>query len=153
MTKISARHRPDQRSLTSLSLGGLGRLEAIGAGLIAALGVAVLGAFVILERRREFAILRSLGAGTARLLTGPGLEGAIAIVGSPVLGVPLGLGLAVLAVRVLGFFFAVPPPVLAVAPAPLAAFVLLVVLTSAAALAGALVAVTRVAAATVLREQ
>src|SRR5256884_10019996 len=50
------------RSLASLNLDGLKRIEAIGAGLIAAIGVAVLGAFLVLERRREFAVLEAVGA-------------------------------------------------------------------------------------------
>jgi putative ABC transport system permease protein len=84
------------RGLTALNLAGLGRIESVGAVLIAAVGVAVLGAFLVLERRREFAILRAVGAATANVLHGPALEGAIAAAGSLVVGVPVGLGLAVL---------------------------------------------------------
>ena len=62
---------PFQRGLTALNLAGLGRIEALGAALIAAVGVAVLGAFLVLERRREFAILRAVGAETSQVLTGP----------------------------------------------------------------------------------
>jgi putative ABC transport system permease protein len=43
--------RQQQRSLTALNLDGLSRIEAIAAGLIAAIGVGVLGAFLVLERR------------------------------------------------------------------------------------------------------
>jgi putative ABC transport system permease protein len=153
VTTLVGQSRADQRTLTSLNLAGLGSLESIGAGLVAALGIAVLIAFLVLERRREFAVLRALGADTPRLLTGPGLEGAAAMVGSIVLGIPIGLGLAVVAVRVLGLFFTQPPPVLTFAPLALGAFGLLVLLTSTLTLAAALIAVTRVAAAAVLREQ
>ena len=62
---------PFQRGLTALNLAGLGRIEALGAALIAAVGVAVLGAFLVLERRREFAILRAVGADTSQVIAGP----------------------------------------------------------------------------------
>jgi putative ABC transport system permease protein len=66
--------------------------------------------------------------------------------------VPLGLGLAVLAGRVLGLFFTLPPPLLTIPTLPLAALALLVVGASALALGGALVAIDRRGTATVLRE-
>ena len=68
------------------------------------------------------------------------------------IGVPIGLGLGLLTVRVLGLFFNLPPPLLSVPFATLTGFVLFMVATSAIALGGALVAVNRVRAATVLRE-
>jgi putative ABC transport system permease protein len=99
---------PEQRTLTVLNLRALSRLEAAAAGLVAAVGVAVLGAFLVLERRREAAVLRSVGATTAQSLTGPGVEGAVAVFGSLLIGVPVGIGLAVLSIRVLGLFFTLP---------------------------------------------
>jgi putative ABC transport system permease protein len=144
--------RQEHRSLTTLNLAGLSRIESVGAGLVAAVGMAVLGAFVVLERRRELAILRTVGADTPRTLTGPAQEGAIAVLGSLAIGVPVGLGLATLSVRVLGLFFTLPPPLLVVSAGPLAAFVLLVVGASALALGAALVTVNRLGIATVLRE-
>jgi putative ABC transport system permease protein len=146
------RNRAGQRTLASLDLGGLSRIEAIGAALIAAVGIAVLGAFVVLERRREFALLRAVGADNRRLLVLPAQEGAIAVLGSLVLGVPIGLGLSMLAVRVLSLFFTLPPPVIAVPGASLVLLALAIVVTSAGALALALRAVTRIRAAQVLRE-
>ncbi|MDP9326979.1 MAG: ABC transporter permease [Actinomycetota bacterium] len=143
---------PVQRGLTALNLAGLGQIESLGAALIAAVGVAVLGAFLVLERRREFAILRAVGAETSQVLTGPAQEGVIVVLGSLVIGVPVGLGLALLAVRVLGLFFSLPPPLLTLPVGALIAFVLFVVVTSAIALAAALTAVTRVHPAAVLRE-
>ena len=141
------------RGLTTLNLAGLGRIESVGAVLIASVGVAVLGAFLVLERRREFAILRAVGAATANVLNGPALEGAIAAAGSLVVGVPVGLGLAMLAVRVLGLFFTLPPPLLSIPVGAIAGLVVLMVAASAVALGAALVAVDRVGAAAVLREQ
>src|SRR4051812_6424846 len=63
----AGRARAGQRTLAALNLGGLSRIVAVGAGLIAAVGVAVLGAFMVLERRREFALLRAVGADTTQL--------------------------------------------------------------------------------------
>jgi putative ABC transport system permease protein len=143
---------PFQRGLTALNLDGLGRIAATGGALIAAVGVAVLGAFFVLERRREFAILRAVGAETSKVLTGPAQEGLIVVLGSLVIGIPVGLGLALLAVRVLSLFFSLPPPLLTVPSISLVIFAVFMVTTSAIALATALVAVTRVRPAQVLRE-
>lgn len=143
---------PFQRGLTALNLAGLGRIDALGGALIAAVGVAVLGAFLVLERRREFAILRAVGAETSQVLTGPAQEGVIVVLGSLAIGIPVGLGLALLAVRVLALFFSLPPPLLTVPIGSLVMFVLFMVMTSAIALTAALVAVTRVRPASVLRE-
>jgi putative ABC transport system permease protein len=151
VTTLANAPQPAQRSLTALNLRGLGTLEAVGAALVAGVGIAVLGAFLVLERRRESAVLRTLGADTATVVTGPLQEGAVAALGSVAVGVPLGLGLTVLAVRVLGLFFVLPPPVLAVGAAGLAWFVLLVLGTSALALTGALAVVARGSPAAVLR--
>jgi putative ABC transport system permease protein len=140
------------RSLASLNLDGLKQIEAVGAGLIAAIGVAVLGAFLVLERRREFAVLEAVGAESSQVVMGPAQEGIVAVVGSLAIGLPLGLGLGILSVRVLGLFFTLPPPVLSLPFGSLAAFVVLMVITSAIGLGYALTAVTRLRAASVLRE-
>jgi putative ABC transport system permease protein len=145
-------NRPDQRTLATLNLTGLDRIESLGAGLIAAVGVAVLGAFMVLERRREFAILRVVGTDTRRLLGMPAQEGAIAVLGSVAVGVPIGLGLGILAVRVLKLFFTLPPPVVSLPGGALAGFIVVMVAASALAIAAALGAVVRVQAADVLRE-
>ncbi len=149
---VSTVGSPDQRGLTSLNLAGLSRIESLGAALVAAVGVAVLGAFLVLERRREFAIMRAIGADTMQILTPPAIEGLVAVACSVVIGVPVGLGLGVLAVRVLGLFFALPPPLLTLPAGGIAALVASVVVASAVALGAALFAVNRVRAASVLRE-
>lgn len=140
------------RSLASLNLGGLRQIEAIGAGLIAAVGVAVLGAFGIFERRREFAVLEVVGADTRQAVTGPAAEGLVALLGSVVIGLPIGFGLGLVSVRVLGLFFTVPPPLLSISWGSLIGFVALMLTASIAAIGGSLVAVRRVTAASVLRE-
>lgn len=140
------------RSLASLNLDGLKWIEAIGAGLIAALGVAVLGAFMVHERRREFAILETLGATRPQIAAGPAQEGIVTVVGSIVVGLPLGLLLSLLSVRVLSLFFTLPPPLLTIPVPWLLGFMGVMVATCGLALAGALAAATRSQAATALRE-
>jgi putative ABC transport system permease protein len=139
-------------NLTALNLGPLSDIESVAAGLIAAVGVAVLGAFIVLERRREFAILRAVGADTTQVVTGPAQEGLITVIGSVVIGVAVGLGLSIVAVRVLGLLFTLPPPLLTIPVGTLLVFIVVMFASAAVALAAALGAVTRVAAATVLRE-
>jgi putative ABC transport system permease protein len=48
----------------------LSTIESVFAALIAALGVAVLGAFLVMERKREFAILATIGIGNKDMLVG-----------------------------------------------------------------------------------
>ena len=144
--------RVGQRSLTALNIGGLSTIEAVGAGLIAAIGVAVLGAFLVIERRRELAILEAVGADERQRLTGPVQEGALSVLGSLVIGIPLGLALSVLAVRVLGLFFILPAPLLSVPVGQLVLFVVAMVAASAVAFGVTIYRVRRVRPATVLRE-
>jgi putative ABC transport system permease protein len=112
----------------------------------------VLGAFLVIERRREFATLEAVGADRSQIRTGPALEGVAAVVGSVIVGVPLGLLLGILDVRVLGLFFTLPPPLLTVPAWQLAALVALVAATSAVALAGALRQIGKIDTPTLLRE-
>jgi putative ABC transport system permease protein len=152
VTTLAQQTNIGPRSLTALNLGGLRRIEAVGAALIAAVGVAVLGAFLVFERRREFAVLEAVGADRAQVMTGPAQEGVVAVLGSLVIGLPLGLVLGILAVRVLGLFFTLPPPVVSIPAVTLAGFVVLMVLASAVALGTSLLAVRRVGATSTLRE-
>jgi putative ABC transport system permease protein len=148
---VTSTTAPNERGLTALSLGGLGLIEAIGAGLVAAIGVAVMGAFLIIERRREFAILQAIGADQWHILTGPALEAAAVVLGSLSFGIPLGLGLGLLAVQVLGLFFALQPPLLTVPIGELIALALFVIIASVVALWIALAAVSRIHPAAILR--
>jgi putative ABC transport system permease protein len=140
------------QSIAALDLGPLSDIESVGAALVAALGVAVLGAFVVIERRREFAILRAVGADGRQLLSSPAAEGAITVAGSVAIGIPLGLGLSIVSVRVLGLFFTLPPPLVSIPAGTLLVFVAVMVAASAGVFAVALRAVTRVAVASTLRE-
>jgi len=76
----------------------------------------------------------------------------LVVLGSLLIGVPVGLGLALLEVRVLSLFFALPPPLLTIPTGALVLFVVFMVMTSTIAIAAALTAVTRVRPASVLRE-
>jgi putative ABC transport system permease protein len=152
VTTIADRVTREQRSLTTLDLHGLGRLESFAAATVAAVGVAVLGAFLVLERRRESAILRAVGATTGQVLTAPAVEGAIAVLGSLIIGVPVGIGLSILAVRVLGLFFTLPPPLLVLPTGALASLAVFMIVMSAVALGVALRRVARQDAAPILRE-
>jgi putative ABC transport system permease protein len=144
--------RVGQRSLTALNIGGLSTIEAVGAGLIAAIGVAVLGAFLAIERRRELAVLEAIGADERQRLTGPLQEGALSVLGSLMIGIPLGLLLSALAVRVLGLFFILPAPLLSVPVGQLALFVVAMIAASALAFAATTYRLRRVRPAAVLRE-
>ena len=74
------------------------------------------------------------------------------VLGSLLIGVPLGLGLALLDVRVLSLFFSLPPPLLTVPTGALGVFIVFMVTTSAIAMTAALAAVTRTRPAAALRE-
>jgi putative ABC transport system permease protein len=146
------RVRASQRSLTALNLAGLSTIESAFAALIAALGVAVLGAFLVMERKREFAILATVGTGNKDMLVGTAVEGAVAVLGSLVVGIPIGLALALLAVRVLGGFFVLPPPLLSVPVLGITALVALVLLTTGLAFFAALERLRRSSLSGLLRE-
>jgi putative ABC transport system permease protein len=142
----------EQRGLTALNVSKLGQLQTVAAGLVAAVGVAILGAFLVLERRRESVILRTVGANTGQVVTAPLVESAIAVLGGLAIGIPVGLGLAVLNIQILALFFTLPPPLLIVSTDALVALAAVVVGTSAVALAIVLHRVARQHAAPVLRE-
>ena len=87
--------------------------------------------------------LRAVGADARQLLTVPAVEGAVAAIGSVLIGLPLGVGLAILSVRVLGLFFTLPPPVVALPIGPLVLLAGGVLLASAVAFGLALARVGR----------
>jgi putative ABC transport system permease protein len=102
--------------------------------MIAAIGLGVLGAFVIVERRHDLAILRLIGANTRQTVTAPAIEGGLTAIGSLVIGIPIGIGLAALSVRILGLFFTLPAPSLTVPVTNLIVLALLVLGASAVAI-------------------
>ena len=152
VTTLNALVIPEQRALTALNLRGLSRLEAVAAGLVAAVGVAILGAFFVLERRRESVILRTVGASTGQVVTAPVVESTVAVLGGLALGIPVGLGLGLLSIRILALFFTLPPPLLVVPTGAIAALAAVVLLASLVALTTALVRVVQQRPASVLRD-
>jgi putative ABC transport system permease protein len=152
VTTLRSLRVPQQRALTALNVTKLGQLETVAAGLVAAVGVAILGAFLVLERRRESVILRTVGASTGQVITAPLVEGAVAVLGGLAIGIPVGLGLGVLNIQILALFFTLPPPLLVISTGAVGALAAVVVVTSAVALAIVLRQVARQPAATVLRE-
>jgi putative ABC transport system permease protein len=152
VTTVGQQKLSEQRSLTALNLRALGRVETAAAGLVAAVGVAVLGAFLVLERRRESAVLRSVGASTLQVLTGPAVESIVTVLASLAIGLPIGIVLSAVSIRVLGLFFMLPPPLVVIPAGQLAAMAGVVVAASAVAIGATLTRITRQAGAALLRE-
>jgi putative ABC transport system permease protein len=109
--------------------------------------------FLVLERRREFAVLEAVGADKRQIVAAPAVEGMVAVGGSIVIGVPLGLCLGALAVRVLGLFFTLPPPLLSVPVWTLLGLVGLMAATSAVAMGVSLATAVRKSPVEALRVQ
>jgi putative ABC transport system permease protein len=141
-----------ERALTALNVRKLGQLQIVAAGLVAAVGVAVLGAFLVLERRRESIILRTVGANTGQVVTAPVVEGSIAALGGLAIGIPVGLGLGALNIQILALFFTLPPPLLVVSTRAVGVLAAVVVLASVVALTVALYRVAHQSVASVLRD-
>jgi putative ABC transport system permease protein len=76
----------------------------------------------------------------------------VAVAGSLAIGVPVGLGLGVLSVRVLGLFFTLPPPMARIPLGGIATLGVLVVAISGVALGVALDRARRLEVGAVLRE-
>lgn len=142
----------EQSTLATLNLSGLSRIETTGTVLIAALGVAVLGAFLVLERRREYAVMRSLGATTRQVLVPPALEVGSTILVGIALGVPIGLGMTTITTRVLTPLFTISPPLATIPGGRLALLAALVAAVGALSLGGALGVVAKLRTVAVLRE-
>jgi putative ABC transport system permease protein len=120
----------DLHGLTVLELGFAFAFGAAAGGLVLAIGMA--------ERRRNFAVLRALGARprqTAAFVAG---EAATVVVLGLVLGVALGAALARVLVVVLSGVFDPPPSALAVPWTYLTVLALAVVASIAVASAGVL---------------
>ena len=109
--------------------------------------MAILGAFLVLERVREFAILETLGAGTRQTLAMPALESGAAVLGSFAFGLPSGLGVGMLTGRLPGVFFALMPPLPTL---PWGGLALLAAAAAAFAIPPSLAAVPRICPATIL---
>lgn len=132
ITDITATRGKVGSSLTSVSLGGLTRIE-LGYAIVlsVAAGALVLG-LGIAERRRSSAILAVLGARRRQLSGLIAGEGALLLVGGILGGTLIGGILSVMLVKVLTGVFDPPPSTMAIP----AAYLLSTVAAVAAALAG-----------------
>ena len=142
----------DQSSLTALDVHSLVDLGALFTLLMSA---AVIGIFVfglLLQRRREYVVLRAQGmhaGGVRSLVLG---EVALVVAGGLAAGLIAGAGSAVLLVQVLRSLFILPPGV----AVPVSGLAALVLATAAAALVCAVVALAmlrRVRPTEILRER
>jgi putative ABC transport system permease protein len=100
--------KAETSSLTSLNLGGLGRMELLYTVLVTSLGLAIFLLAMVNERQREFGAMRALGANLGHLRRFLFAE-ATTIGGlSLVIGAIVGVLLAFLLVMLLGVLFTIP---------------------------------------------
>lgn len=142
----------EQSTLATLNLAGLGTIETAGTIIIATLGLALLGAFLVLERRREYAVMRSLGATTRQVLVPPALEGSATLLISLLLGIPIGIGMTTITTRVLTPLFSISPALVQVPVGRVALLALGVAAAGGLALLTSLALVARLRTVAVLRE-
>ncbi|MGN6487309.1 MAG: FtsX-like permease family protein [Devosia sp.] len=96
-------------SLTAVDLRGLSRIELVFAVLLAVGSTALVLALGFADRRRDFAILRGLGANVKELAAFVWSEVAVVVGGGLVAGSLLGLAIAMTLVTVLQGVFDPPP--------------------------------------------
>jgi putative ABC transport system permease protein len=100
--------KAETSSLTSLNLGGLGKMEMLYTVLVTSLGLAIFLLAMVNERQREFGAMRALGANLGHLRRFLFAE-AFTIGGlSLVIGAVVGVVLAFLLVMLLGVIFTIP---------------------------------------------
>jgi putative ABC transport system permease protein len=124
-TTLSAT-KVDESSLTSLNLGGLGRLEQIYTALIVAASLGVFLISMLQTRRREFGTMRALGGDERQLRTLVSAEALIISGLSLLAGLGIGTGIASLFVMLLRVIFLIPPTGLTWPAAELGLLLLLV---------------------------
>jgi putative ABC transport system permease protein len=100
--------KTETSSLTSLNLGGLGRMEMLYTVLVTSLGLAIFLLAMVNERQREFGAMRALGANLGHLRRFLFAEAATIGGLSLVIGAVVGVALAFLLVMLLGVIFTIP---------------------------------------------
>ena len=100
--------KAESSSLTSLNLGGLGRMELFYTLLVTSVGLAIFLLAMINERQREFGAMRALGANLSHLRRFLFIEAATIGGLSLIIGALVGVGLAFLLVLLLGVIFTIP---------------------------------------------
>jgi putative ABC transport system permease protein len=141
----------DQSSLTALNVNGLVDIDTVYTLLMSAAVIAIFVFGLMLERRREYVILRAQGMRSGELRALVLGEAAVVAVAGVVAGLAVGVGMAALLVRVLRPLFVLDPAL----TVPAGDIVLQAVLASAATLASALAATAllrRMRPAELLRE-
>jgi putative ABC transport system permease protein len=101
----------DQSSLTALNVRGLVDLDTISTLLMSAAVIAIFVFGLMLERRREYVVLRAQGMRTAELRALVLGEAAVVAAAGVAAGVAVGAGMAALLVRVLRPLFVLDPTV------------------------------------------
>lgn len=99
----------EQSTLAALNLSGLGGIEITFTLLMSALGIAIFVFGLLLQRHKEHVTLRALGAPMRDLRTLVLGEAGIVAVASLVVGVAVGIPMAVMSVQILQPVFTVPP--------------------------------------------
>ena len=130
--------KAESSSLTSLNLGGLGRMELFYTLIVTSVGLAIFLLAMINERQREFGAMRALGANLSHLRRFLFIEAATIGGLSLIIGALVGVGLAFLLVLLLGIIFTIPAKGLSVPTMELVSLGLLVLIgMSASALISA----------------
>ena len=151
VTELGSVQRLIGSSLTAVDLGGLSRLETLLAVVMLAAATGLVFALGLVERRRSFAILSALGASTGHIGGFLWSEGLIVFGLAAVTGVPAGLAIAYVLVKLLTGVFDPAPEALSV-PWNYVAFVIAAGLAATALAVMASLAWTRRATASMLRE-
>jgi putative ABC transport system permease protein len=99
----------EQSTLAALNLAGLGRIEITFTILMSALGIAIFVFGLLLQRHKEHVTLRALGMASHDLLTLVLGEAGIVAVAALLIGLAVGLPMAVMSVQILQPVFTVPP--------------------------------------------
>ena len=112
----------DSSSLASLDLGGLGLLELAFSLAVATVGLAIFMVASVNERKREFGVLRAIGADLGQLGRVLFAESLTIGMSSLALGALVGMALSALFVSLLSPIFTIPPQGLGVPAAKLGGF-------------------------------
>jgi putative ABC transport system permease protein len=134
--------KTESSSLTSLNLGGLGRMELFYTLLVTSVGLAIFLLAMINERQREFGAMRALGANLGHLRRFLFTEAATIGGLSLVIGTLVGVGLAFMLVMLLGIIFTIPAHGLSI---PTLELLILTALVLAGMVTSALVSARRLA--------
>ncbi|MCE1196757.1 ABC transporter permease [bacterium] len=98
----------DESSLTSMSLSNLGLMETIFIIIIASFGIGIFMVSIMNERKREFGVMRALGATSKQTAVFLSVEAVTITALSVIIGFLVGFPLSKLLVMLLGIIFTIP---------------------------------------------